>query len=105
MNPGLLYACLAFGIWGLYPLYLRELAAVPAFEVVAHRSAWSLVLLLAVLAALRRWSWLAGLRRQPRQLLLFGGSSVLLAVNWLVYVYAVGSGQVLEAVHPCDAHG
>lgn len=97
MNPGLLFAALAFGTWGLYPLYLRQVASVPPLEVVLHRSAWSLVFLALVLAVLGRWRWLADLRRHPRQLLLFTGSSLLLAVNWLVYVYAVASGQVLDA--------
>jgi chloramphenicol-sensitive protein RarD len=97
MNPGLLYALLAFGSWGLFPLYLRLVASVPPLELVAHRSAWSLVFLLGVLALLRRWAWLAELRRQPRQLLLFGATALLLSVNWLVYVYAVMAGHVLDA--------
>ena len=97
MNPGLIFAFLAFGIWGLFPLYLRQLASVPPLELVAHRSAWSLVFLLGVLALLRRWAWLGGLRGQPRQWLLFAGSALLLSVNWLVYVYAVTAGQVLHA--------
>lgn len=97
MNPGLLYALLAFGSWGLFPLYLRLVASVPPLELVAHRSTWSLVFLLGMLALLRRWAWLAELRRQPRQVLLFGATALLLSVNWLVYVYAVMAGQVLDA--------
>jgi len=97
MNSGLLYALLAFGSWGLFPLYLRLVASVPPLELVAHRSTWSLLFLLGVLALLRRWAWLAELRRQPRQLLLFGATALLLSVNWLVYVYAVMAGQVLDA--------
>lgn len=97
MNPGLAYAALAFGIWGLFPLYLVKLAGVPPLEVVAHRSAWSLVLVLAMLAALGRWAWLRELLRQPRRLLPLAASAVLLSVNWLVYVYAVLSQQVLDA--------
>ncbi|MEN9631484.1 MAG: hypothetical protein RJA10_4712 [Pseudomonadota bacterium] len=56
MNPGLLYAALAFTTWGLYPLYLLQVASVPPLEVVLHRSAWSLLFLLGLLAALGRWS-------------------------------------------------
>ena len=97
MNSGALYALLAFGIWGLYPLYLRELAAVSSLEIVLHRSAWSLVFLLGVLALLRRWAWLAVLLKSPRQLLLPLASGSLLALNWLLYVYAVQSAQVVEA--------
>jgi chloramphenicol-sensitive protein RarD len=97
MNPGLLYAALAFTTWGLYPLYLLQVASVPPLEVVLHRSAWSLLFLLGLLAALGRWSWLSALRRQPRQLALFAASSLLLSTNWLVYIYAVVSGHVLDA--------
>lgn len=97
MNPGLLYAALAFGTWGLYPLYLQQIASVPPLEVVLHRSAWSLVFLAGVLAVLKRWAWLGPVLRQPRQLGLFAVSAVLLSGNWLVYVYAVMTGQVLEA--------
>ena len=97
MNSGALYALLAFGIWGLYPLYLRELAAVSSLEIVLHRSAWSLVFLLGVLAVLRRWAWVAALIKSPRQMLMPLASGLLLALNWLLYVYAVQSAQVVEA--------
>ncbi len=97
MNPGLLYALAAFGIWGLFPLYLRELASVPPLEVVAHRSVWSLLLLLVVLTVMRRWAWLLQLRQQPRQWLAFIASALLLSVNWLVYVWAIVNGHVLDA--------
>lgn len=97
MNSGALYALLAFGIWGLYPLYLRELAAVSSLEIVLHRSAWSLVFLLGVLAVLRRWAWLAALLKSPRQMFMPLTSGLLLALNWLLYVYAVQSAQVVEA--------
>ena len=42
MNPGMIYAALAYGIWGLFPLYFRQLADVPALEVIMHRTVWSL---------------------------------------------------------------
>ena len=97
MNSGPVYALLAFGIWGLYPLYLRELASVSSLEIVLHRSAWSLVFLLGVLAVLRRWAWLTALLKTPRQMLMPLASGLLLALNWLLYVYAVQSSQVVEA--------
>ncbi|MFM8766999.1 MAG: EamA family transporter RarD [Rubrivivax sp.] len=97
MNSGALYALLAFGIWGLYPLYLRELASVSSLEIALHRSAWSLVFLLAVLAVLRRWAWVGPQLKSPRQMLMPLASGLLLALNWLLYVYAVQSAQVVEA--------
>ena len=97
MNTGLLYASLAFVLWGLFPLYFHLLAAVPAFEVVLHRSLWSLVFVACVLGYLRRWHWLQVFRAQPKQLLLYACSALLLAANWLVYVHAVQTQQVIEA--------
>jgi chloramphenicol-sensitive protein RarD len=97
MNSGALYALLAFGIWGLYPLYLRELASVSSLEIVLHRSTWSLVFLLGVLTLLRRWAWLGALVKSPRQMLMPLASGLLLALNWLLYVHAVQSAQVVEA--------
>jgi len=97
MNAGIVYATLAFAMWGLFPLYLRHVAVVPPLEVVLHRSVWSMCFLLGVLAVLRRFDWLRGLKAQPRQLALFALSALLLSSNWLLYVYAVNSGQVVEA--------
>ncbi len=97
MNRGIAYAALAYIAWGLFPIYFRHLAGVGAFEIVLQRVAWSLVFLLALLGWLHRWQWLAPLRRQPRVLAAAGVSALLLAANWLVYVWAVMNGRVLDA--------
>ena len=97
MNAGLLYATLAFGLWGVFPLYFRVVASVAPLEVVLHRSAWSLVFMWILLTALRRWAWLPALLKQPRQLALLVVSAWLLACNWFVYVYAVHEHEVVEA--------
>ena len=55
-------------MWGLFPLYFRHIAAVPPLEVVLHRSAWSLLFVMGLLAALRRFGWLRELAAQPRRL-------------------------------------
>lgn len=97
MNPGIVYAALAFVMWGLFPLYFQRIAAVPPFEVVLHRSVWSLLFVLLLLALLRRFAWLRGVAVQPRRLATFALSALLLSGNWLLYVYAVQSNQVVEA--------
>ncbi len=97
MHSGIVYAILAFAAWGLFPLYFHRIQAVPPLEVVLHRSVWSLLFVLLLLAALRRFGWLRPLLKSPRQLGPFAVSALLLAGNWLVYVYAVQSGQVVEA--------
>lgn len=97
MNAGIVYATLAFVVWGLFPLYLRQVASVHPIEVVLHRSTWSLLFVLALLVALRRVSALRATFSQPRVLGLFTLSALLLSCNWLVYVFAVQSGHVVEA--------
>jgi len=97
MNTGIVYATLGFVLWGLVPLYLRQVVSVAPLEVVLHRSVWSLVFLFSMLALLRRFDWLRQLVAQPRRLGLFALSALLLSVNWLVYVFAVHSGHVVDA--------
>ncbi len=97
MPPGLASALGAFVIWGLFPLYIQFIAQVPAVEVVLHRSVWSMLLVLGILAVQRRWTWLSGSLRQPRRLMLFTLSALLLWANWIVYVYAAQTGRVVEA--------
>jgi chloramphenicol-sensitive protein RarD len=97
VNPGVLYAALAFVAWGLFPLYFHLLAAVAPMEVVLHRAVWCLVFLAGVLAVRRQWAWLATALRQPRVLLWTGASALVLAVNWLLYIVALQNGRVVEA--------
>ncbi|MEI9852861.1 MAG: EamA family transporter RarD [Sphingomonas sp.] len=93
---GLALGVSAYALWGVLPAYLRLLNGVPAEQVLAHRVLWSLVLLVAVVAALRRVRSVAAAVR-GRTLLLLLASSALIAVNWLVYIWAVQHAHVLEA--------
>lgn len=97
MRTGLLCAALAYASWGLFPLYFRQVAQVAPLEIVLHRTVWSLVFVFALLAALKRLPAIAAALRQPRQVLLFTVSALLLACNWLVYVWAVNNGRVIES--------
>jgi chloramphenicol-sensitive protein RarD len=97
MSSGILYGLSAYVLWGLFPLFFKQLQAASALEVVLHRMVWSLVFVFVVLAVLRRWSWLADVRRSPALLGKFAISAVLLAGNWLSYIWAVNNGHVLDA--------
>jgi chloramphenicol-sensitive protein RarD len=97
MNPGVIYAALAYVAWGLFPLYFHQLTAVAPLEVVMHRTLWSAVFLLCVLLVLRRWAWLGEVARQPRVLAAFALSAALLTSNWLTYVWAVHNQHLLDA--------
>ncbi|MGS0753327.1 EamA family transporter RarD [Roseateles sp. GG27B] len=97
MNLGILYASLAYLAWGLFPLYFKQVAQVPALEVVMHRTVWSLLFVLGVLLVLKRWAWMSDLLRRPRVLATFALSALLLSCNWLVYVWSVQNNHVLDA--------
>lgn len=97
MSPGIAYAALAYIAWGLFPLYFRQVAHVPALEVVAHRTVWSLAFVLVVLAVRRQWGWMRALWSQPRVLGAFAASALLLSGNWLTYVWAVQNHHVVDA--------
>ncbi|MFD9359097.1 EamA family transporter RarD [Streptomyces sp. NPDC060031] len=96
-RTGLLYGLGAYGIWGLVPLFWPLLRPSGAIEILAHRMVWSVVVVGLALLALRRWSWMAELLRQPRKLALTALASVLIAVNWGTYIWAVNNGAVVEA--------
>lgn len=97
MNPGILYAFAAFVLWGLFPVYFKTLHQIPALEMLAHRMAWSLVFVIAVLVVRRHWRWLGPTLRDRRLLGRFAASAVLLSANWGIYIWAVNAGHIVEA--------
>ena len=94
---GVTAAVVAFAIWGLFPLYLRPLQAVPALQVIAHRVVWSCLLLLTVLLVRGELSELRATLAQPSNLRRLAATATLISLNWLVYVWGVAHGRVLEA--------
>lgn len=82
-------------LWGLFPAYFGLLAGTGAAEVLAHRVAWTLVLMLLLLAWLGRFGQLRSI--PPRTWPLVAAASGLIALNWGVYIYAVTTGRVVEA--------
>lgn len=95
-RTGLILGISAYVLWGLLPLYLRLLHDVPALQVLAHRVLWSLVLLGAIVVVIRRGRAIVAAAR-GRTLLLLCASAALIAVNWLVYIWSIQNGHVLEA--------
>jgi chloramphenicol-sensitive protein RarD len=97
MNSGVVYALLAYVIWGLFPIYFKALESIPALQILAHRMAWSLIVVALLLAVLRRWSWLRALRGNPWIVARFAASAILLSSNWGLYIWAVNSSHVVDA--------
>ncbi|MFL6710176.1 MAG: EamA family transporter RarD [Massilia sp.] len=97
MRTGIIYATLAFLCWGLFPLYFHALDDVPAGQILAHRVLWSLLFLLLVLTVRRQWKWIPEIMRRPKVVAFFAASALLLSVNWLIYIWSVNHGHVIDA--------
>ncbi len=91
----MLLAITAYGLWGFAPIYWKLLRALPAAELLAHRVLSSLVVGLLLMAATRRWHELAAVLRARRRLLPIVASSLLIGLNWLIFIQAVNTGRVL----------
>ncbi|MDP9863479.1 MULTISPECIES: EamA family transporter RarD [Streptosporangium] len=96
-RQGVLYGIAAYTMWGLFPLYWPLLKPSGALEILAHRVAWSLVAVVAILAVRRHWSWIRELLRTPRKVGLLALAAAIVTVNWGVYIYAVNTGHVVES--------
>lgn len=97
MNAGIIYASLAYVIWGMFPMYFKAMQDIPPVQILMHRVVWSLVFLVIVLACRRQWAWLSDVRRRPKVLAGFVASATLLSINWLCYIWAVNHGRVVDA--------
>ncbi|GAY18400.1 protein RarD [Mycobacterium sp. shizuoka-1] len=94
-NGGLLYGIGAYGSWGLFPAFFPLLKPAGALEVLAHRIVWTLVLMAGVVVAMRKLPELRAIT--GRTWLLLVCASALVSGNWVIYVYAVNNGHVVDA--------
>lgn len=94
---GVFFALTAYLMWGVLPLYMKALAHIAPVEVIAHRVIWSVPIAVLVVAALGRWSDLRVAFRSWRMLGMAAVAAALVSVNWGIYVWAIGSGNALDA--------
>ncbi|MDW5417528.1 EamA family transporter RarD [Iodobacter sp. CM08] len=96
-SRGVLFTVLAFIIWGLFPLYWKALHGIDALQIISHRIVWSGVFVAVILMLQKNWSWLLPSIKNPRVLGVFALSSLLLSLNWLLYIWAVNENRVVDA--------
>lgn len=96
-RSGILFGFVAYISWGLVPLYFREIKHVPPVEILAHRIVWSMIVLAGLTIGLGIWRDIVRVLRSPRLVATLALSAVLLAGNWLLYIYATVTGRVSEA--------
>ena len=97
MKQGTLAAFAAYLFWGVSPIYWKVLQSVPAFEILGHRIFWSFILLFLLITVRKEWSSFQFALKQPKIWLTFLLSASLLSINWVVYIWAVNNGYIVDA--------
>jgi chloramphenicol-sensitive protein RarD len=85
----------AYAMWGLFPAFFPLLKPASAFEILAHRIVWCFAIMVVVIAAVRRLGDIRTIDRRTWLMLTF--ASALISVNWVIYIYAVNNGHVVDA--------
>ena len=96
LRAGLFYGLGAYSMWGVFPLYFHALSDVPPWIILCHRIVWSVLFLALVVSVRGEWKAIRPILRSRRNVLLLSAGSVLIALNWLIFIYAVVSQQVVE---------
>ncbi len=96
MNKGIWNGIVAYTLWGFFPIYWKWLHQVPAIQVIGHRISWSFLLLIAIILLTRQWKDFRSAALNPKILGMYSIAAAFLTVNWLVYVWGVNSGFIVE---------
>jgi len=94
---GLIMGALAYLIWGLLPLYWKLVHALNAYQLFSQRVIWSLLFVVILLLLTKKWGDFKKLLKEKGKYKLILGSSFFISINWLVYIWAVNNGYVLES--------
>ncbi len=86
----------AYGLWGFLPLYFQFLGDMPPLVILSHRILWSVPTALILVIAAGKWAEFSGLLRRPQMLLTLLASSLAIATNWTIYIWAVTNDRILE---------
>jgi chloramphenicol-sensitive protein RarD len=94
---GVAFGLLAYGMWGFFPLFFRQLAHVPPMDVLSNRAVWACLFVALLLSLRRQWHQVAAVCRSGQQLLMLGVAALLIGTNWLVFLWAVANEQVVAS--------
>jgi len=96
MNSGILYALASYTLWGLFPIYWKQLQHISAAQLIGHRIIWSFLMLVLVIVGTRQWGKFR-VKLTASTLKAHGISALLLGVNWLTFVWAINNGFIIES--------
>jgi len=94
---GLIYAVSAYVLWGFAPIFWKQLESVGSIEIVAHRTLWSFILVFALILASKQWRPLIDVLNDRKTVLRLLMSSLLISLNWAVFIWAINAGYVVES--------
>lgn len=84
-------------MWGVFPLYLKTLKAIPPLEILSHRVFWSFIMLALILTVRHQWYWITNIKKNPRITAAFIASASMLAINWVVYIWSINHDRIVDA--------
>ncbi len=96
-QQGYLYAVLAFLMWGMAPIYFKQIESIAALEILTHRVIWSVLFLILIVFAAKQWHQIQHVIKKPKLLGMLCVSSTLLGFNWGLFIWAVNNDHMLDA--------
>ncbi len=93
---GVIFASIAYILWGFLPIYWKLLKQVPAVEIIAHRILWSCAFVVLLILFLRQWDKIIIALKNSKNLILIMLCSILVTINWFTYIWAVNSNHIVE---------
>ncbi|MBB1274281.1 MULTISPECIES: EamA family transporter RarD [Psychromonas] len=97
LQVGILYALGAYLMWGFAPVYFKYLGFIPVYEILSHRVIWSVVVTALFITYLKHWPNVLEVACNYKSLLVLTITSLLISCNWLVFIWAINNGKMLEA--------
>lgn len=96
MKKGVLYGIGAYALWGFFPIYWKVLHEVSALQVIGHRIGWSFIVLITFILITKQWREFRAVAFNAKTIGIYAVASVLLSINWLIYVWGVNAGFIVE---------
>ena len=100
-QKGILFVSGAYIIWGVLPIYWRQIESISPFEIIAHRIFWSFIFMVLYIMFTGRWQYLKTnltfIFSNKKKALSLIAASIIISINWLTYILAVNEGHILEA--------
>lgn len=94
---GVIYAAAAYTLWGILPVYWKMIDSVFSMEILANRIVWALVFMILIITVTKKWDELKRIAKYKGQMLYIFIASILITINWGLYIWAVNSDKIVDA--------